>query len=120
MGYFIHFHFQYYPLSWFPLQKPLIPSLFPCFYESAPHPHSPSPCPGIPLSWGIKPSNYQVPLLPLIPNKAILSYICSWSHGLLYVYFLVGGLISESSGRSGCLIFSSYGITNPLNRILSP
>jgi hypothetical protein len=31
-------------------------------------------------------------------NKAILCYICSWSHGSLYVYYLVGDLVSGSSG----------------------
>jgi hypothetical protein len=27
-----------------------------------------------------------------MPDNAILYYICSWSYGFLYVYFLVGGL----------------------------
>jgi hypothetical protein len=31
-------------------------------------------------------------------NKAILCYICCWSHGPIYVYPLVGGLVSERSG----------------------
>ena len=44
---------------------------------------------GIPIHWGIKPSQDQGPLLPLLPNKAILCYICSWSHGSLHVYSLV-------------------------------
>ena len=29
----------------------------------------------------INPSQDQWPLLPLMPNKAILCYICDWSHG---------------------------------------
>jgi hypothetical protein len=33
---------------------------------------------------------------PLIPHKAILCYICSWSH---HVYSLVGGLIPGCSGK---------------------
>jgi hypothetical protein len=30
------------------------------------------------------------------PNKAILCYICGWTHGSLHVYFLVGGLVPGS------------------------
>jgi hypothetical protein len=77
---------------------------------SAPSPpdsptHSlPLPGPGIPLHWGIKPSQDQVPLLPLKINKAILCYICSWSHGSLHVYSLVGGLVPGSSGGLGWFI----------------
>ena len=41
--------------------------------------------------------------LPLMPDKAILCYICSWSHGFLHVYSLVGGLLPRSSGVSVCL-----------------
>ena len=60
----------------------LFPSLFvlwflsysphpqPCFYEGTPYlpllPH----CPSIPLCWGIKLSQEQWPLLPLMPDKA--------------------------------------------------
>jgi hypothetical protein len=43
-------------------------------------------------------------LLPLMPDKAILCYICRWSHGSLHVYSLVGGLVRESSGVCGWLI----------------
>jgi hypothetical protein len=57
------------------------------------------PHPGIPLHWDIKPAQDQGPLLPLIPDKTILSYICSWSHGSLHVYSLVGGLAPGSSRR---------------------
>ena len=56
-----------------------------------------SPCPGIPLHWGIEPSQNQVFLLLLMTDKAILCYICSWSHGFLHVYSLVGGLVPGSS-----------------------
>jgi hypothetical protein len=31
------------------------------------------------------------------PYKAILCYICGWSHGSLHVYFLVGDLVPGSS-----------------------
>jgi hypothetical protein len=75
---------------------------FPAFPSNPPS-HSPSPrspnhplplpCPGIPLHWGIKPSQDQGPLLSLMSNKAIFCYICSWSHGSLHVYSLLGGLV---------------------------
>ena len=34
---------------------------------------------------------------PIDAEKAILCYICSWSHGPLHMYSLVGGLVLESS-----------------------
>jgi hypothetical protein len=37
-------------------------------------------CPSIALCWIIEPPQDQRPL-PLMPDKAILCYICSWSHG---------------------------------------
>jgi hypothetical protein len=36
--------------------------------------------------------------------KAILYYICSWSHESLLVYSLVGGLVPGSSGCTGWFI----------------
>ena len=69
-----------------------------CFYEGAPSPthilltHQPS----ILLSWGIKPSQDKRPLLPLMTDKAILCYICNWSHASLHVFSLVGGLVPGS------------------------
>ena len=60
--------------------------------------HSPLTGPGICLHWGFELSQDQVPLLPLMSNKAILCYICSWSHGSLHVYPLVGDLVLGSSG----------------------
>ena len=44
------------------------------------HPPTPASLPCIPLHWGIGPSQDQGPLLPLMPDKAIICYICSWSH----------------------------------------
>ena len=41
------------------------------------------PHPGTCLHWGIKPSQDQEPLLPLMSDKVILCYICSWNHGLV-------------------------------------
>ena len=98
--YFLYLHFKCYPLSWFPLRKSSILSPTPCL------PTNPLllPGPGIPLHWGIEPSQDQGPLLPLMLGKAILCYICSWSHGTLHVYSLVGGLVPGRSGRSGWLI----------------
>jgi hypothetical protein len=92
----------------FPLWKPPIPShltllLWGCFPYSVLLPH----CPSITLCWGMGPSQDQGSSLPLMPNKAILYYICRWSHGSLHVYSLICGLVSGSSGsseRSGWLI----------------
>jgi hypothetical protein len=46
-------------------------------------------------------SLYRIKDLPvsLMPDKAILCYICSWSHGSLHVYSLVGDLVPGSSGE---------------------
>jgi hypothetical protein len=73
-----------------------------------PHPptHSFLPYhPSIPLLWGIEPPQDQEPLLPLVPDKAVLYYICSWSHGSLHVNSLVGVLVPGSSEGTGWLIF---------------
>jgi hypothetical protein len=43
----------------------------------------------------------QGPLLPLMEDKAILWYKCSWSH----VYSLVGGLVPGTPGGSLWLLF---------------
>ena len=50
---------------------------------------------GFPLHWGIKPS--QDKELPMMPDKTIPCYICSWSHGYLRIYSLIGGLVPGSS-----------------------
>jgi hypothetical protein len=39
-----------------------------------------------------------------MPDKAILGYMCIWSHGSLYVYSLVGGLVPGSMGGGGWLV----------------
>ena len=44
-----------------------------------------------------QPSEDQGSLLPLMPNKTILCYMCSWSLGSLHVYSLVSGLVPGSS-----------------------
>jgi hypothetical protein len=99
--YFLYLHFKCYPLSWFPLWKPPIPSPHPL--PSPTHPLPPH-CPSIPLHWGHGAFTGPGPLLPLMTGKAILCYICGWSHGSLHVYSLVGGLVSGSSGGSGWFI----------------
>ena len=75
------------------------------------HPHNHSP--GIPLHWGIKPSQDQGPLLPLMTNKAILCYICSWSHGSLHVYSLVGDLVPGRFWGFGWLILLFFRYFHP-------
>jgi hypothetical protein len=85
-----------------PLRNPLSHPPSSCFCEGVllptcpflPHRHS------ILLCWGIKPSQDQGPPLPLMPDKAILCYICCWSHGSLHVYSLVDGLVPGSSEGS--------------------
>jgi hypothetical protein len=52
---------------------------------------------------GIELSQDQKPLLPLMSNKAIFCYKCSWSHGSLHMYSLVGSLIPGSFG-GGCIV----------------
>lgn len=91
------------------------PFPYPFLYEGAPSPTYPLPpyYYSIPLCWGIKPPQDQGPPLPLLSDKAILCYICVWSHESLPVHFLVSGLVSGSTGlASQC---SSYGIAIPLH-----
>jgi hypothetical protein len=102
IGYFLYLHFKCYRLSQFP---PGGPPLSPGFHESVPLPTQPLllPGPGIPLQWGFEPSQDEGPLLPLMFKKAILCFICGWSHGSLLVYSLAGGLVPGTSGGSGWL-----------------
>jgi hypothetical protein len=54
-----------------------------CLYEGASpptHPFLPH-CSNIPLPWAVKPPQDQGSALPLMSDKAILCYICIWSHG---------------------------------------
>jgi hypothetical protein len=70
------------PFPSFPSENPLSHPSSPCFYDGASPPTQPLLLPrlNIPLHWGIEPSQDQGPLLPLVSNKAILCYICRWSH----------------------------------------
>jgi hypothetical protein len=99
IDYFIYLHFKC-PLSWFP---PLQPPTHPI----PPH------CSSIPLHWGIKPPQDTGPPLPLMPDKSIICYICTWSHGSLHVHSLVGGLVPGSFGGSGWLILLFMGLQSP-------
>jgi hypothetical protein len=104
IGHFLYLHFKCYPLSQFPslLEHP-ITSSSPCFDEGiAPHTHPLlPPCSRFHYTGAsTEPSQDQGPLLPLMFDKAILCYICSWSH----VYTFVDSLVSGSSGGSGWLI----------------
>jgi len=114
-GLFLNLHFKCYPLSWSPLQKSAIafplPHPIPCpnpgFYEGA---HSFTHIPfhlldlTFPYTGGIKPYHDQGPLFPMMPNKAILCFICDWSHRSIPVFSWDGGLVPGSSGVSGWLI----------------
>jgi hypothetical protein len=87
--YFLYLHLKCYPFPGFPSKNPL---------SLLTNPPTPASCLGIPLHWGIEPSQDQGPLLPLMLNKAILCYICSWNHGSFHVFSLVSGLVPGSSG----------------------
>ena len=50
-----------------------------------PHPSTYAHHPHILLHWRIVPSHDQAPLLPLMTDKALFCYICSWSHWSLHV-----------------------------------
>jgi hypothetical protein len=74
----------------------------PCFYEGVtPSTHPPTHSELLTLDCPTR-DIYRAfigprPLLPLMHDKAILCYICSWSH----VYSFVDGLVPGSSGGSG-------------------
>jgi hypothetical protein len=94
------------PLPCYPSTTPLQPTL--CLLPFASMRVLPNPLhhlfqpylSSFPLLWGIKPPQDQGPPLPLTADKAILCYICTWSHGSLPVHSLVGGLVPGSSGWS--------------------
>jgi hypothetical protein len=115
---FIYLHFKCYPLSQFPLQKPLFHYSLPLLlWRCSPtHPPTPTSLPSYSPILDIKPSPYQGPLLPLMPDKTFLCYICGWNHEPLHVYPLVGGLVPGSSGGlDGWYCCSSYGVADPFS-----
>jgi len=85
-----------------------------CLYESAPPPTLFCSIPiASPLPWASSlPGPRTSP--PMMPGKAILCYICIWSHGSLQVNSLVGGLDSGELGGQASLCCSSSGLAIPL------
>ena len=123
IGYFIYLHFKCYPPLQFSLHKPptLLPS--PASMKSAPpiaHPLLPQR-PSVPLSWVIKSPLDQGAHLSVMPDKVILCYISTWSHGSLHVYpMVVPGSFFLGGGVSGWLVllFFLWGC-NPLQLLQS-
>jgi len=76
------YNFKCYPLSPSPIPRS------PTSMKMLPPTHSPPQQPGILLHWGNEPSQDQGLLLLLMPDNAILCYICGWSPGSLHVYSL--------------------------------
>jgi hypothetical protein len=99
MGYFICLYFKWCPPSWFPSVNLLsyLPSSLLLWGCSPTHPFLPHH-PSILLCSDIEPLQEQEPHFPLMNDKAILCYICSWSHVSLHVYPWVDGLVHGSSG----------------------
>ena len=81
--------FLVYPLEP-PYPIPSSPASIRVFSHPPTHPFLPPWGPCIPLHWGIEPSQDQGSLLPLMPDKVIICYICNWRHDSLHVYSLVG------------------------------
>ena len=102
IGYFIYLHIKCYLLSLLLLHKSAIPShLSLLLWSCSPnHMSTPSSFLCILLCWVIEPSQDHEPPLPLIADKVILGYICSWSHESLHMSSLFGGLVPGSSGDS--------------------
>ena len=91
------------PFPGFPLWTPSIPFPIPASMRVLhPHPLLPPlpapthlllpPLPDFPLHKCI------LPLLPFMPDNAILEYICGWINGSLHVYTFVGGLVPGALG----------------------
>jgi hypothetical protein len=93
----------------FPFHKLPIPFPSPSLYEEAPPPTHPLPlhCPSNPSCWGMEPPQGKGPSLPLISDKAIFCYLCSWGDGSLHLpcmYSSVGNLDTRRSGDSVWLV----------------
>ena len=101
IDYFIYFS-NVVPPSWSSFHKLSILSSHP-FASKRVFPNQPTHplLPSISLCWSIKPPQDQGPPLPLMPDKAILCYICCWSHGSFHMYSLVSGLVPGNSGNTG-------------------
>jgi hypothetical protein len=122
--YFIYLHFKcYHPSSRFPLHKSAI--------------LSPSPLPSLSLTHSSRTAlaspyaeatslHRQGPLLPQMPDKAILCYICSWSHGPIHIYSLASVLSPGAQGvgvgvrGSVSWYCSFYGVAIPFSSSVLP
>jgi hypothetical protein len=102
------------------LQKSSILYHSPYYHEGVPTPtHSHLPALSFPNTGASSLHRTKGPLLSLMLNNAVLCYICSWSHGSLHMYSLVGGLVPGSSGGLvGCYCCSSYRVVNPFSSFL--
>jgi hypothetical protein len=91
IGCFTYSHFKCFLLSRFPHCITPYPFPFPLLLWGCSHTHSPTPAfpPWKSLKLGhhsvSEPSQEKGPLLSLMFDKAILCYICSLSHGLLWL-----------------------------------
>ena len=113
--YCIFSEFTFQMLSPLPSSNPLLHSTW--FHEGWP---SLPRCPVIPLYWENLSSQNQRPLLPLMPDTAILCYICNCSHVSLHVCsplpcLFSGGLVSIVHGNCQHFMhvcFLSRGVLN--------
>jgi hypothetical protein len=120
---FFYLHFKCYSLSLFTSPKPPMQSPLTLLLWGYSPTHWLLPlCPGIPLHWVLEPSQYLQPLLPLMPNKAILCCICHmWLEpwGFFHVYSLVGSLDPGSSSDTSQLILFFLWGCKPLQLLWS-
>lgn len=84
-----------------PHPPPLLPASMRC---SLTHPQTPSHLLALTFSYiGALSLNRDLgPILPFMPNKATLSYLCDYSHRYMSVYSCNGGFVSLSFG-GGCV-----------------
>ena len=84
IGYFTYLHFKCYPPSQFPFCKPPVYTLLsPAFMRVLPYPPTHSCLTALVFTYtGVLNLHRTKGLpLPVMPDKATLCYICSWSHG---------------------------------------
>jgi hypothetical protein len=101
------------PPSLFPLHNPHISSPFPpASMRELPYSPTHSSLRALtPLHWVIH--RTKEACFTLMPDKAILCYICSCSHGFPGFYSLCGSLVPGSFGESGGLIFFFLWVSTP-------
>jgi len=102
-----------------PQQTPIPSPVPPASMKVLPHPSTPTSWFRHSLTLGHQAFVGPRASLPLMPDKAILSYIYIWSHGSLHVFSLVGSLVSRSSWAGEVLVglywCSFYEVTNPFS-----